>query len=69
MMFGFRFIVTGPRGCAGKQVRSDGAVRNLTQHFHLALRTGCSISCHQLIIAASFGGAGIRPGLHHQTEN
>jgi hypothetical protein len=38
---GFRCILTGLRGCAGKHIRSDGVVRNSTQHFHLALRTGC----------------------------
>jgi len=46
-VFGFRRIVTGPSGCAEamqlsriRPVRSDGVVRNLTQHFHQALRTG-----------------------------
>jgi hypothetical protein len=39
-VFGFRCIVTGPRGCAEamwlssiRPVPSDGVVRNLTHHF------------------------------------
>ena len=39
-VFGFRCIVTGPRGCTEamhlssiRPVRSDGVVRNLTHHF------------------------------------
>ena len=46
-VFGFRCIVTGPRGRSEamllrriRPVQSDGVVRNFTQHFHQALRTG-----------------------------
>ena len=46
--FYFRCIVTGPKGWAEamgfstiRPVRSDGVVRSLTHHFHLALGTGC----------------------------
>jgi hypothetical protein len=40
-VFCFRCSLTGLRGCADKHIRSDGVVRNSTQHFYLALRTGC----------------------------
>ena len=47
----FRRILIGPRGCAEamgfssiRPVRSDGVVRNLTQHFHLASSTGCTLT-------------------------
>ena len=50
-VFGFRCIVTGPRECSEAMrlssigpVRSNGVIRNLTQHFHLALGTGCKLS-------------------------
>ena len=46
-VFGFRGIVTGPRGRSEamrlsriRPVRSDGVVRSLTHHFHQALGTG-----------------------------
>jgi hypothetical protein len=46
-VFGFRCVVTGPKGCAEamwlssiRPVLSDGVVRNLTQHFRSAFGTG-----------------------------
>jgi hypothetical protein len=36
-VFGFRCTLIGPKGYAGKHVRVDGVIRNLTHHFQLAL--------------------------------
>jgi hypothetical protein len=37
--FGFKYILTAPRGRTGKHVKIDGVVRNSTKHFHQAFRT------------------------------